>query len=188
MAGAECWTEWFDRDDPSGTGDWETLSNLRQENPGKICPSPLQIEVTTTSGLSMASAGNVIAVADTTTGFICKNSDQKNKRCLDYRVRFSCPFPFCAGVCWTPWFDRDNPSGTGDWEHFSALRSENSGVICDNPLYIQAVTTDTMTPAVSTGQNFYIYSPTGGFVCRNQDQTTGMCRDYKVRFGCPCAH
>ncbi|CAL8317945.1 unnamed protein product [Merluccius merluccius] len=46
-----CWTEWFDGDDPSGTGDQETLNNLREENLGKICPDPQGIEVMTTSGI-----------------------------------------------------------------------------------------------------------------------------------------
>ena len=57
-----CWTEWFDRDHPSGTGDWEILTSLRSENPGKICPTPVSIEVETTTGLSIAAAGEVIAV------------------------------------------------------------------------------------------------------------------------------
>lgn len=56
----ECWTDWFDRDDPSGTGDWETLSNLRAQYPGKICPKPVDIEAKTLSGLSVAAAGDVI--------------------------------------------------------------------------------------------------------------------------------
>lgn len=57
---SECWTEWFDRDNPSGTGDWEHLSALRTENPGKICPNPVDIEAQTLSGLSVAAAGDVI--------------------------------------------------------------------------------------------------------------------------------
>ena len=62
MTAPKCLTPWFDRDNPSGTGDWETLSDLRKENPGKICNNPLQIQVQTTSGASVASTGNVIAV------------------------------------------------------------------------------------------------------------------------------
>lgn len=58
--GSECWTDWFDRDDPSGTGDLEYLSILQHENPGKICDEPLQIEVETTAGLSLAASGDVI--------------------------------------------------------------------------------------------------------------------------------
>ncbi|XP_010790828.1 cartilage intermediate layer protein 1-like [Notothenia coriiceps] len=59
-------------------------------------------------------------------------------------------------VCWTDWFDRDNPSGSGDWEPLSNLRRENPGKICEYPLSIEVVTTDTMTPAISTGQTFYM--------------------------------
>ncbi|XP_063758628.1 uncharacterized protein LOC134877157 [Eleginops maclovinus] len=184
----ECWTDWFDRDNPSGSGDWEILSHLYKENPGKICSKPQDIETTTLSGLSVAAAGEVIFKNDVTSGFICRNNDQPNKKmCSDYRVRFSCHPPFCGGgVCWTKWYDRDNPSGTGDWELLYNLRIAYPGQICDYPLSIEVVTTDTMTPAISAGQNFHIFNPTHGFVCRNQDQKSGMCRDYKVRFGCPC--
>ncbi|CAL8392032.1 unnamed protein product [Gadus morhua 'NCC'] len=182
-----CWTEWFDRDHPSGTGDWEILTSLRNENPGKICPTPVGIEVETTTGLSIAAAGEVIAVADATTGFICKNEDQPDQTCLDYRVRFVCHPPFCnQHICWSKWLDRDNPGGTGDWETLSQLRIQYPGSICDEPLYIEAVTVDTMTPALATGQNFFIFNPTTGFVCRNSDQTKRGCLDYKVRFGCCC--
>lgn len=58
--GSGCWTDWFDRDDPSGTGDWETLSSLRTKYPGKICPKPIDIEAKTVTGLSVAAAGDVI--------------------------------------------------------------------------------------------------------------------------------
>ena len=60
-------------------------------------------------------------------------------------------------VCWSRWFDRDNPSGTGDWETLSNLRTEYPGAICDEPLYIEAVTVDTMTPALATGQNIFMW-------------------------------
>ncbi|XP_071396525.1 uncharacterized protein [Centroberyx affinis] len=187
---SECWTDWFDRDDPSGSGDWETLSSLRSENPGKICSNPVQIDVRTTTGLTVAATGNVVFRADTTTGFVCKNVEQTTTPCHDYRVRFSCNPPFCGGgVCWTKWFDRDNPSGTGDWEVLSSLRAENPGDICAYPLFIEAVTADaSMTPAIMTGDNIYAYNPTTGFVCRKTDQASNVCRDYKVRFGCPCSY
>ncbi|XP_036942462.1 cartilage intermediate layer protein 1-like [Acanthopagrus latus] len=156
----QCWTGWFDRDDPSGTGDWETLSDLRRENPGKICPEPGSMEVTTLSGLSVGTAGEVIFRNDLTDGFVCRNQDQSDRTCNDYRVRFCCPPQYCGEevtVCWTRWYDRDDPSGTGDWEPLSNLRSENPGQICDNPLYIEAVTTgNNPVLATSTGQTFHV--------------------------------
>nr|XP_043891842.1 mucin-5AC-like isoform X6 [Solea senegalensis] len=185
--GPRCWTPWFDRDNPSGTGDWETLEYLRGENPGKICHNPLQIDVQTKFGGSMDSTGDVITVADTESGFICKNSDQKCGKCKDYRVRFQCSGNFCTQrVCWTKWFDRDNPSGKGDFEYLPYLRKAYPKEICKVPLYIDVVTTDTNMPFIATGQISSVFSPTQGFACRNTEQKGGMCLDYKVRFGCPC--
>ncbi|KAM3603241.1 uncharacterized protein V6R79_019142 [Siganus canaliculatus] len=185
----QCWTEWFDRDDPYKRGDYEILLLLRQENPGKICPSPAGIEAQTLDGHSVAEAGDVIYTNNPQEGFICRNADQFDNLCEDYRVRFSCHPPFCGGgVCWTDWYDQDDPSGTGDWETLPDLRREYPGEICEYPLLIEVVTTDTMTPAVNTGQIFSVHNPTGGFVCRNSDQKGRRCLDYKVRFGCPCEH
>uniref|UniRef100_A0A673CQE9 WxxW domain-containing protein n=1 Tax=Sphaeramia orbicularis TaxID=375764 RepID=A0A673CQE9_9TELE len=165
----------------------ETLSSLRKENPGKICPNPTDIEVQTLSGQSLAAAGEVIYKADTTTGFICRNEDQKDKYCKDYRVRFSCPPSYCGfGACWTQWFDRDDPSGTGDWETLSSLRAAYPNKICETPMYIEAVVVGTNAPASSTGEIFHTFNPTEGFVCRKTDQKDKKCLDYKVRFGCCC--
>ncbi|XP_028296104.1 cartilage intermediate layer protein 2-like [Gouania willdenowi] len=182
-----CWTQWFDRDNPSGSGDWETLKDLRKENPGKICPQPTDIEARTLSGQNAPAPGDESILIWPTVGLICKNKDQKDKKCEDYRVRFRCSAPYCAAVCWTKWFDRDNPSGTGDWELLKDLRNENPGQICEKPHDMEVVTTDNPPIAAgNTGQNFYLNKPDKGFVCRNKDQKSLACRDYKVRFACPC--
>ncbi|TNN60088.1 Cartilage intermediate layer protein 2 [Liparis tanakae] len=183
-----CWTKWYDRDNPSGTGDWESLEDFHKENPGKICPKPLAIEAQTLAGLSVAEAGDVILRQDTTSGLICRNEDQPDgKTCSDYRVRFTCPPPYCdEDVCWTQWYDRDDPGGTGDWECLADFHKERPGEICEHPLYIEAVTTDTNTPSTSTGDIIFMSNPSKGFFCRNEDQECGGCLDYKVRFGCPC--
>ncbi|XP_072305241.1 uncharacterized protein [Eucyclogobius newberryi] len=183
-----CWTEWFDRDDPSGIGDWELLVNLRNEYPGKICSKPVDIEARTLSGLTPAAAGDVVQM-NKDTGFVCKDTDQKDKKCSDYRVRFSCYSPFCAEectveVCWSDWFDRDNPGGTGDWENLSLLQKQYPGKICKKPEYIEVVTVSGNVPATATGQDFLIFNPTEGFVCKNKPGQ--YCKDYKVRFGCCC--
>lgn len=56
-----CWTDWFDNDDPTGTGDWENINVLRGTNPGKICDNPLHIEAKTTSGYTVSETDNVIS-------------------------------------------------------------------------------------------------------------------------------
>uniref|UniRef100_A0A672II87 WxxW domain-containing protein n=1 Tax=Salarias fasciatus TaxID=181472 RepID=A0A672II87_SALFA len=167
---------------------WEVLSVLRKDNPGKICSRPIGIEVKTLSGLTVSQTGDQIYRQDTTTGFVCRNDDQPFMRmCSDYRVRFNCFPSFCGGeVCWTKWYNRDRPSGSGDWELLSNLREQYPGQICAKPLKLEVVTTDTMTPASSTGEIFFLNNPTQGFVCKNSDQKDGRCKDYQVRFGCPC--
>eukprot|EP00058_Branchiostoma_floridae_P014138 XP_002599626.1 hypothetical protein BRAFLDRAFT_77725 [Branchiostoma floridae] len=86
------WTAWFDRDDPTWTGDWETLTDLRTENPGTICPAPTAIQARVIStGQDASLTGEQFAFYDTTTGFVCKKNDQRDKTCLDYEVRFCCP-------------------------------------------------------------------------------------------------
>ncbi|KAM9431897.1 cartilage intermediate layer protein 1-like [Clarias gariepinus] len=89
-----CYTQWFDRDDPSGNGDYETLNELRAENPGKICSCPTSMQVQALNGRNATTTGQVFRIFDTVNGFACNNGDQPNRQmCLDYKVRFACP-------CW----------------------------------------------------------------------------------------
>uniref|UniRef100_A0A3B5A4P0 Cartilage intermediate layer protein 2-like n=1 Tax=Stegastes partitus TaxID=144197 RepID=A0A3B5A4P0_9TELE len=167
-------TDWFEGDDPSAARDWETLDRLRKDHPGKICPKPSSLEAQTLSGLSVAAAGDLIYTNYPISGFVCKNEDQPKKMCNDYRVSFVCHPP--------------TETIPVDQEHVTQLRVDNKGHICRFSLYIEVVTTETKTPAASTEQNFYAYNPTQGFICRNKDQKSGNCRDYKVGFGCPCKY
>ncbi|KAL8198534.1 UNVERIFIED_CONTAM: hypothetical protein K2H54_015250, partial [Gekko kuhli] len=94
-----CQTRWFNRDDPSGVGDEELLSDLRQENPNEICSAPVAIEVQTVGGVPASQTGQEFAVNYTSAGFVCVNAEQGNgRRCYDYQVRFTCPPSFCSGV------------------------------------------------------------------------------------------
>ncbi|KAM9812830.1 cartilage intermediate layer protein 2-like isoform X2 [Syngnathus typhle] len=182
----ECWTPWFNRDDASGTGDYETLSDLQKENPGKICEHPIQIEVTTTSGDSVDSTGDVIQVSDTNTGFICENANQThNGSCADYKIRFMCPLEFCGPeVCKTPWYNQDYSGESGDYEMLDMISAANPGEICDLPLGIEVQTVDGK-PYTSTGETIAVMDTETGFICKNDDQKDGGCSDYKVRFICP---
>ncbi|XP_061781931.1 cartilage intermediate layer protein 1-like [Nerophis lumbriciformis] len=187
---SECWTKWFDRDNPSGKGDFEILSKLRREHPTSICQVPLQIDVETTSGGSVSSTSDKIHISDITTGFICKNAQQKKGWCSDYRVRFKCPLKFCPPViteCWTPWFDRDDPSGAGDFETLAHLSNKYKKQICDHPIHIE-VQTRSGESLTSTGDVIYAADSTTGFICKNSNQKKGMCSDYRVRFLCPLDH
>lgn len=63
---------------------------------------------------------------------------------------------FAPAACWTTWYNRDGPSGTGDWETMSDLQKEYPGQICAEPLYIEAVTVTNETPAILTGDNIFV--------------------------------
>nr|XP_028596855.1 uncharacterized protein LOC114602603 isoform X1 [Podarcis muralis] len=178
-----CTTRWFDRDDPSGVGDFETLADLRREYPMDICPKPTGIEAQTVDGTPASSTGQIFHPFNTKEGFACVNKEQKYF-CLDYKVRFTCPSNFCsASTCTTRWFDRDDPSGVGDFETLADLRREYPMDICPEPIGIEAQTMEGI-PASSTGQIFHPFNTKEGFACVNKEQKYS-CLDYKVRFTCP---
>lgn len=87
------WTPWYDRDDPSGTGDWE----LRSLQSG-VCDAPTSVQCQTVTGLALWQTGEVVSCS-ASDGLLCRNSDQPDGWCNhDYRVRFYCPY--CGdGVC-----------------------------------------------------------------------------------------
>nr|XP_033777276.1 cartilage intermediate layer protein 1-like isoform X2 [Geotrypetes seraphini] len=178
-----CKTRWFDRDDPSGKGDYETLTHLVKEYPGQICTNPIGIKVRTLDGSPLQTS--LVQFSDTTSGFGCVNNFLSPAgMCKDYEVQFTCPDSFCS-VCTTQWFDRDDPSGYGDYETLSDLRTEYPGQICTNPIGIEVRTIDGSPLQTSLIQ---FSDTTSGFGCVNKlTPPQGYCKDYTVRFTCPAA-
>ncbi|XP_054603985.1 cartilage intermediate layer protein 2 [Nothobranchius furzeri] len=87
-----CWTDWYNRDNANGKGDYEDLKHLRKEHPGEICPYILEIEAVTVFGnIRAEDTGHTFQAYNTEVGFICRNEDQQFGRCMDYKVRFGCP-------------------------------------------------------------------------------------------------
>ena len=94
IPGAE-WTEWLNRDGPSGSGDFEGL-RAHLEN-GDACPEPADIECRTVTGEGWTTAQQSMA-CQRSSGAVCRNADQTDgRRCLDYEVRFLCPIGASAG-------------------------------------------------------------------------------------------
>ena len=75
--------------------------------------------------------------------------------------------------------DRDDPTGvgnTGDWETRTAFTERQ---VCSNPTGVQAFPLDGgSTEVTHIDTNL-------GFWCVNQEQSTGQCADFSVRFCCP---
>lgn len=86
------WTAWLNRDGPSGSGDYETLSDFRASG-NNICngANPIGIECrVTATGLNWTTSGEVYSCTPLSGG-VCVNSQQSDGYCQDYQVRFLCP-------------------------------------------------------------------------------------------------
>lgn len=80
------------------------------------------------------------------------------------------------------WMDRDDPDGSGDWEHLSAFAARSDG--CSDPVLVECRTTGGLT-GVQTGEVLRC-GPDVGLICLNSDQPDGTCDyDYKMRGWCP---
>ncbi|XP_048119132.1 cell migration-inducing and hyaluronan-binding protein [Alosa alosa] len=84
------WTEWFDRDDERGSGDWEKLSDLHKAFPERLCSNPTDMEAETHDGIPANMTGEIFSKNDKNYGFVCLNKDQPDGLCHNYRVRFLC--------------------------------------------------------------------------------------------------
>ncbi len=82
------WTPWLNRDGPSGSGDYETLTDFLAA--GQACSNPVAIECKTTAGVDWTATGQVYSCTPSTGG-VCVNANQSTGACLDYQVRFLCP-------------------------------------------------------------------------------------------------
>nr|XP_019963007.1 PREDICTED: uncharacterized protein LOC109642605 [Paralichthys olivaceus] len=92
-----CRTRWFDVDNPTGKGDYETLLQLQMLYPSEVCNQTVAIEAMTLSDVPAHETGDVLQVYDATRGFSCVNAEQPDgKRCQDYKVRLTCPMSFCT--------------------------------------------------------------------------------------------
>lgn len=94
------------------------------------------------------------------------------------------------GFEWTPWIDRDNPSGVGDFETIADQYA--AGNVCQHPVAIQCREASSGDPWWTTDDVYHcdLRSKDGtaaGGVCVNSEQTTGdgTCEDYEARYLCP---
>jgi len=162
------WSSWRNNDSPAGVGD---------EERSLPCANPLGAECRRRSdGVDHSLTGEVVSCT-ASGGAVCLNSQQADGTCDDYEVRFVCP----PEELWTPWMNRDDPSGNGDGEHLNALRAEGHQV-CESPIGVQCRRKDGVD-YTATGEKVTC-RPAGG-ECLNSQQADGNCDDYEVRFACP---
>ena len=176
------WTAWLDRDNPSGNGDYETKADFPA---GTVCAEPVGIEARikgTTNVFKPVSASlpEVFSHFTADRGLACRNSDQTDGYCNDYEVRFLCP---ANGSTYTSWLDRDNPSGSGDYENRSLFPAAS---VCAAPSGARARIKGTATiyTPMDTRPEVLSYSQQHGLSCANSNQTDAYCEDYEVKFLC----
>ncbi|XP_075898218.1 mucin-5AC [Nelusetta ayraudi] len=178
-----CETAWFDEADVTGEGDSELLKDLTRMHVARICSDPVDMEARTVSGIKSQHTRNTFHIYSASEGLLCLNSEQEQRQCEDFKVKFTCTGHFCS-ECQTRWFDHDDPTGNGDYELLSDLLNMYPGGICPQPIAVEAQTVSGQ-PASNTSHTFLNYDATYGFSCVNADQEGGICDDYRVRFTCP---
>ena len=161
----------------------------RKEYKG-LCPKPTAIDARVKgSNIPWYLTTNQLSISPSL-GLQCWNNYGNIKqKCFDYEVQFCCPKitdpdpSKCETGQWTSWYDRDNPSGTGDHETLSNLLQENpNSDLCKTPTGIQARLRSNQQPYQTSG-NIVQISPLQGLQCWN-DQNKKYCQDFEVRFCC----
>ncbi|TRY10618.1 hypothetical protein [Shewanella hanedai] len=81
------WTQWLDRDDPGGSGDWES----RAAHPA-VCANPWNFQARRRgTTIPATQTGEIFSTLSANGGLVCRNADQPDGVCFDYEVRFFCP-------------------------------------------------------------------------------------------------
>ena len=169
------WTQYYNQDTPSDTGDWETIANY---SPGQVCRNPIAIQANNIDGGSAE-----FTHVDLTLGFYCINEEQSTGQCGDFEVRYCCP-KMQVGECdkkgyeWTTFLSRDTPSDTGDWELLSAFEPNE---VCASPTGAKVQDIGGDGGSIS---NYYL--GLDGYYCLNNEQASGeLCSDMAISFCCP---
>jgi len=92
------WTNWLNRDSPSGKGDYETLNDF---NPSLVCDGeiPVAVECRRISDHLYYNETGEVVHASPTVGCWCINSEQVNSSyCSNYEVRFQCAQQACPSL------------------------------------------------------------------------------------------
>ncbi|XP_070563387.1 uncharacterized protein [Ptychodera flava] len=94
---ASHWTDWYN-DPGQRHGDVEKIDDIRFMYPNWLCDNPTAIDAVTVDGVPALSTGDVFQQFNAS-GLVCRNDDQKNGKCHDYKVRFCCPGSRGARTC-----------------------------------------------------------------------------------------
>ena len=86
------WTSFHNGDDPSGSGDQETLRDFLYKNQNQTCENPTAVDARVVGNRThYTQTGQVVTINRDKTLFECYDNQQRNgEQCLDYEARFCC--------------------------------------------------------------------------------------------------
>ena len=86
------WTQYFDEQNPTSLGDFEILTpRLVTTNQGQLCRNPTAIAARSrTTNRTYQLTGQTVHVF-INRGLFCSSSQQRDRKCEDYEVRYCCP-------------------------------------------------------------------------------------------------
>lgn len=84
---------------------------------------------------------------------------------------------------WSAWYDRDRPSGAGDYELYKDL--VDGGQLCSNPLAIECQTANGDTDWRDSGVVYHCDLARGGYCVNREQPAGGICENFRVRYLCP---
>ncbi len=153
-------SEWLDRDNPGGKGDYETLEDF------PVTTQCLFDDQPATGALPPG-----YYKANPRGGCWCVNADTASGNgCKDIVARITWSGPDQNGS--TPWLNGDGPSGSGDYE-LAAQRLKMSCKVKDTNI---EVSDDQPEPG------YYNKVISGGCWCKKSETTTGTCKQVHVKF------
>jgi Mucin-2 protein WxxW repeating region len=174
---------WINRDSPlaNNSGDYEKLSDVRNEFPQFYCKKPKFMQAHVIDDDKVFATDDFVDVINTFNlqdGLICLNADQASGKCANYETRYR-----CKGR-WRDWQSHDTADSTGDLERRSKYVFPSA---CTSP------PTAIQARYFVDGVEHRVYGPPDrlsqfnrkGLVCLNEDQSSGeACHNYAVRFIC----
>ena len=182
------WSGWLDLDNPSGTGDWELLRDHAE-----VCEFPSGVEgrIRHDTSPPTYSSSTTEDISISLAGLICQNVNQQDDgMCEDYEIRYCCGnergTKLSTGLCeqWSSWYNRDHPSGIGDWERLTDHGGPyNMPDACESPSAAEARPIGPEGPE-STYTTEVVDFGIHGIACENHKQPDGACMDYEVRWCC----
>ncbi|CAL4122406.1 unnamed protein product, partial [Meganyctiphanes norvegica] len=188
----------------SGKGDFQQLSDLRQQYPS-ICAHPTNVSCRAATGKMAATDLGQVITCDANTGLICNNAENIEE-CYDYEISIycECDTPFVTktpklttkGVTttlapcdtWSPWINEHHPwpEGKGDDREHKTLQNLKDqygfcmeGLLADIECKAMSSDPTLADDGVSCSVKFGLY-------CNKEIQKRGSCFDYKVRYYCTC--